>query len=29
MEEKSGKPVENSFESCDDNFEALLKIIKK
>ena len=29
MEKKSGKPVENSFENCDDNFEALLKIIKK
>ena len=24
-----GKPVENSFENCDDNFEAVLKIIKK
>ena len=29
VEKTSGKPVENSFENCDDNFEAVLKIIKK
>ena len=29
MEKKLGKPVDNSFENCDDNFEAVLKIIKK
>ena len=29
MEKKSGKAVDNSFENCDDNFEAVLKIIKK
>ena len=29
VEKTSGKPVENSFENCDDNFEAILKIIKK
>ena len=28
VEKMSGKPVENSFENCDDNFEAVLKIIK-
>ena len=29
VEKTSGKPVENSFENCDDNFEAVLKIIEK
>ena len=29
MEKTSEKPVENSFENCDDNFEAVFKIIKK
>ena len=29
MEKRLGKPVDNSFENCDDNFEAVLKIIKK
>ena len=28
VEKTSGKPVENSFENYDDNFEAVLKIIK-
>ena len=27
VEKMSGKPVENSFENCNDNFEAVLKII--
>ena len=29
VEKTSGKLVENSFENCDNNFEAVLKIIKK
>ena len=29
VEKTSGKPVENSFKNCDDNFKAVLKIIKK
>ena len=29
VEKMSGKPVENSFKNCDDNFETVLKIIKK
>ena len=29
MEKTSGKPVENNFGNCDDNFEAVLKLIKK
>ena len=29
MKKTWGKLVENSFENCDDNFEAVLKIIKK
>ena len=29
VEKTSGKSAENSFENCDDNFEAVLKIIKK
>ena len=29
MEKTSGKSVENRFENCDDNFEAVLKIVKK
>ena len=28
VEKTSGKTVENSFENCDDNFEAFLKIMK-
>ena len=29
VEKTSGKPVENSFKNCDDNFKAVFKIIKK
>ena len=29
MEKTSGIPVEKNFENCDNNFEAVLKIIKK
>ena len=29
VEKTSGKPVENSFENCNDKVEAVLKIIKK
>ena len=29
VEKMSVKPVESSFENCDDNFETVLKIIKK
>ena len=29
MRKTSRKPVENSFENCDDNFKAVLKIMKK
>ena len=29
MEKTSGNSVENSFENCDNNFEAVLKIIKR
>ena len=29
MEKTSGIPVEKNFENCDNNFEAILKIIKK
>ena len=28
VEKTSGKPVGNSFENCDDNFEAVLKILE-
>ena len=29
VEKTSGKPVENSFENCNDNFNAVFKIIKR
>ena len=29
VEKMSVKPVESSFENCDDNSEIVLKIIKK
>ena len=29
VKKTSGKPVENGFKNCNDNFKAVLKIIKK